>query len=142
MEPNDIPKTASIIRDIPCCYASVDDLIAFADHESHKRDLDLVFSKLGEHGIIVNPQKCVFGQSELKLLGFLVSSKDISPLPEKLQFLCVNDLPLPKTVQELRRFLATLNFYHRFLKGAAEEQACLHDLVKNKVKRDNTCCME
>ncbi|GFX34521.1 retrovirus-related Pol polyprotein from transposon opus [Trichonephila clavipes] len=67
MEPNDIPKTAvitpiglfeyvymtfglrnaaqimqrfidSIIRDIPCCYAYVDDLlIAFADHESHKR---------------------------------------------------------------------------------------------------------
>ncbi|GFX90884.1 retrovirus-related Pol polyprotein from transposon opus [Trichonephila clavipes] len=77
MEPNDIPKTAvitpiglfeyvymtfglrnaaqtmqsfidSIIRDIPCCYAYVDDLlIACADHESHKRDLDLVFSKLG-----------------------------------------------------------------------------------------------
>ncbi|GFV61284.1 retrovirus-related Pol polyprotein from transposon 17.6 [Trichonephila clavipes] len=112
MEPNDIPKTSvitpiglfdyvymtfglrnaaqtmqrfidSIIRDIPCCYAYVDDLlIASVDHESHKRDLDLVFRKLGEHGIIVNPQKCVF--------------------------------------------------------GAAEEQACLHDLVKNKVKRDNT----
>ncbi|GFU63849.1 retrovirus-related Pol polyprotein from transposon opus [Trichonephila clavipes] len=127
MEPNDIPKTAvitpiglfeyvymtfglrnaaqtmqrfidSIIRDIPCCYAYVDDLlIASADHESHKIDLDLAFSKLGEHGIIVNPQKCVFGQSELKVLGFLVSSN-----------------------------------------GAAEEQACLHDLVKNKVKRDNT----
>ncbi|GFW42130.1 retrovirus-related Pol polyprotein from transposon 17.6 [Trichonephila clavipes] len=106
------------------------------DHESHKRDLDLVFSKLGEYGIIVNPQKCVFGQSELKFLGFLVSSNGISPLPEKIQFL--KDFPLPKTVQELRRFLATLNFYHRFLKGAAEEQACLHDLVKNKVKRDNT----
>ncbi|GFW39668.1 transposon Tf2-9 polyprotein [Trichonephila clavipes] len=81
-----------------CCYAYVDDLlIASADHESHKRDLDLVFSKLGEHGIIVNPQKCVFDQSELKCLGFQVSSN-----------------------------------------GAAEEQACLHDLVKNKVKRDNT----
>ncbi|GFU61422.1 retrovirus-related Pol polyprotein from transposon opus [Trichonephila clavipes] len=127
----------SIIRDIPCCYACVDDLlIASADHESHKRDLNLVFSKLGEHGIIVNPQKCVFGQSELKFLGFLVSLNGISPLPEKIQFL--KDFPLPKTVQELRRFLATLNFYHRFLKGAAEEQACLHDLVKNKVKRDNT----
>ncbi|GFU75780.1 hypothetical protein TNCV_1652401 [Trichonephila clavipes] len=144
MEPNDIPKTAvitpiglfeyvymtfglrnaaqtmqrfidSIVRDIPCCYAYVDDLlIASADHESHKRDLDLIFSKLGEHRIIVNHQKCVFGQSELKFLGFLVSSNGISPLPEKIQFL--KDFPLPKTVQELRRFLATLNFYHRFLK--------------------------
>ncbi|GBN12077.1 Transposon Ty3-I Gag-Pol polyprotein [Araneus ventricosus] len=127
----------SIIRDIPSCYAYVDDLlIASVDQESHKSDLDLVFSKLSEHGIVVNPQKCVFGQSELKFLGFLVSSTGISPLPEKVQFL--QEFPLPKTVQELRRFLATLNFYHRFLKDAAKEQACLHGLVKNKVKKDNT----
>ncbi|GBN09928.1 Retrovirus-related Pol polyprotein from transposon opus [Araneus ventricosus] len=127
----------SIIRGIPSCYAYVDDLlIASVDQESHKSDLDLVFSKLSDHGIVVNPQKCVFGQSELKFLGFLVSSKGISPLPEKVQFL--KEFPLPKTVQELRRFLATLNFYHRFLKDAAKEQACLHGLVKNKVKKDNT----
>ncbi|GBM90891.1 Transposon Ty3-I Gag-Pol polyprotein [Araneus ventricosus] len=112
----------SIIRDIPSCYAYVDDLlIASVDQESHKSDLDLVFSKLSEHGIVVNPQKCVFSQSELKSLSFLVSSKGISPLPEKVQFL--KEFPLPITVQELRRFLATLNFYHRFLKDAAEEQA-------------------
>ncbi|GBM75668.1 Retrovirus-related Pol polyprotein from transposon opus [Araneus ventricosus] len=71
-----------------------------------------------------------------KSLGFLVSSKGISPLPEKVQFL--KEFPLPKTVQELRRFLATLNFYHRFLKDAAKEQACLHSLVKNRFKKDNT----
>ncbi|GBN80217.1 Transposon Ty3-I Gag-Pol polyprotein [Araneus ventricosus] len=119
----------SIIRDIPSCYAYVDDLlIASVDQESHKSDLDLVFTKLSEHGIVVNPQKCVFGQSELKLLGFLVSSQGISPLPEKVQF--SKEFPLPKTVQELRRFLATLNFYHRFLKDAAKEQACLHSRVK------------
>ncbi|GBM50424.1 Retrovirus-related Pol polyprotein from transposon opus [Araneus ventricosus] len=127
----------SIIRDIPSCYAYVDDLlISSVDQESHKSDLDLVFSKLSEHGIVVNPQKSVFGQSELKFLGFLVSSKGISLLPEKVQFL--KEFPLPKTVQELRRFLATLNFYHRFLKDAAKEQACLHSLVKNKVKKENT----
>ncbi|GBM05535.1 hypothetical protein AVEN_94809-1 [Araneus ventricosus] len=106
------------------------------EQEGHKNDLDLVFSKLSEHGIVVNPQKCVFGESELKSLDFLVSSKGISPLPEKVQFL--KEFPLPKTVQELRRFLVTLNFYHRFLKDAANEQACLHSLVKNEVKKDNT----
>ncbi|GBN78102.1 hypothetical protein AVEN_194688-1 [Araneus ventricosus] len=84
----------SIIRDIPSCYAYVDDLlIASVDQESHKSDLDLVFSKLSEHGIVVNPQKCVFDQSELKFLGFLISSKGISPLPEKVQFL--KEFPLP-----------------------------------------------
>ncbi|GBM38044.1 Transposon Tf2-8 polyprotein [Araneus ventricosus] len=127
----------SIIRDIPSCYAYVAGLlIASTDQESHKSDLDLVFSKLREYGIVVNPQKCVFGQSELKFLGFLVSAKGISPLPENVQFL--KEFPLPKTAQELRSFLATLNFYHRFLKYASKEKACLHSLVKNKVKKDNT----
>ncbi|GBN24061.1 Retrovirus-related Pol polyprotein from transposon opus [Araneus ventricosus] len=76
-------------------------------------DLDLVFNKLSEHGIV-----------------------GISPLPEKVQFL--KEFSLPKTVQELRRILATLKFSHRFLKDAAKEQACLHCVVKNKVKKDNT----
>ncbi|GBM51144.1 Retrovirus-related Pol polyprotein from transposon opus [Araneus ventricosus] len=126
----------SIIRGISRCYAYVDDmLIASVDQESHKSDLGLVFSKLSEHGIVVNPQKCDFGQSELKFLGFLVSSKGISSLPEKVQFL--KEFPLPKTVQELRRFLATSNFYHPFLKDAAKEQACLLGLAKNKVKKDS-----
>ncbi|GBO03234.1 hypothetical protein AVEN_174963-1 [Araneus ventricosus] len=81
----------SIIRNIPSCYAYVDYLIASTDQESHMNDLDLVFNKLSEHGIV-----------------------------------------------ELRRFLTTLNFSHRFLKDVAKEQACLHCVVKNKVKKDNT----
>ncbi|GBM26158.1 hypothetical protein AVEN_196985-1 [Araneus ventricosus] len=31
-----------------------------------------------------------------------------------------------------------LNFYHRFLKNAASVQACLHDLVKGKAKKDKS----
>ncbi|GBM97987.1 Pro-Pol polyprotein [Araneus ventricosus] len=43
----------SIIRDIPSCYAYVDDLlIASLVQESHKSDLDLVFRKLSERGIV------------------------------------------------------------------------------------------
>lgn len=127
----------NIIRDIPCCFAYIDDLlIASADVQSHKQDLELVFRRLHEHGIIINPQKCEFGVPELKFLGFLLSAGGISPLPEKIKYL--TEYPLPSNVQELRRFLATLNFYHRFLKGAAEQQACLHDFVKNKTKRDKT----
>ncbi|GBO19369.1 Retrovirus-related Pol polyprotein from transposon 297 [Araneus ventricosus] len=48
------------------------------------------------------------------------------------------EYPLPKTVDELRRFLAMLNFYHMFLKNAAGVQACLHDLVKGKAKKDKS----
>ncbi|GFT27758.1 retrovirus-related Pol polyprotein from transposon opus [Nephila pilipes] len=99
--------------------------------ESHKKDLELAFRRLSDHGIVVNSQKCMFGQSELKVLDLL-----ISPLPEKVQYLV--EYPLPTHEQELRRFLTMFNFYRRFLKGAVEKQASLHDLVKNKMKNDKT----
>ncbi|GBM51607.1 hypothetical protein AVEN_146258-1 [Araneus ventricosus] len=48
-----------IIRDIPSCYAYVDDLlIVSTDQESHNSNIDLVFSKPIEHGIVVNPEVC------------------------------------------------------------------------------------
>ncbi|GFS66820.1 retrovirus-related Pol polyprotein from transposon opus [Nephila pilipes] len=73
----------SIIRDIPCCCAYEDGLlIASTDVGNKRHDLELVFRRLHDHGIVVNPQKCMFGQSELKFLRFFVSSRGISPLLE------------------------------------------------------------
>ncbi|GFU00220.1 transposon Ty3-I Gag-Pol polyprotein [Nephila pilipes] len=81
----------SIITDIACCYAYVNDLlISSSDAESHKNDLELVFRRLIDHGIVVNPQKCMFGQLEFQSFGFLVSSLGISALPEKVPLLLSN----------------------------------------------------
>ncbi|GBL79124.1 hypothetical protein AVEN_92375-1 [Araneus ventricosus] len=70
------------------------------------------------------------------LLGHLVTKHGIQPLPEKIKAL--TDFPLPKFIDHLRRFLAMINFYHRFLKDADKMQACLHDLTKGKSKKDKT----
>ncbi|GBM02974.1 Retrovirus-related Pol polyprotein from transposon 412, partial [Araneus ventricosus] len=42
----------------------------------------------------------------------------------------------PKTITDLRRFLALLNFYRRFLKNAAHEQSLLSDYLKGAKKND------
>ncbi|GBM62156.1 Retrovirus-related Pol polyprotein from transposon opus [Araneus ventricosus] len=65
-----------------------------------------------------------------------VSLGGVSPLPDRVKAL--TEYPLPKSVAELRRFLAMINFYHRFLKNAAGTQACLHDLVKGRIEKDKT----
>ena len=60
----------------------------------------------------------------------------LSPLPEKVEIL--KNFPLPETVRELRRFLAMLNFYHRFLKNITKLQAPLYELCKGSKKNDRT----
>ncbi|GFS33712.1 hypothetical protein TNIN_201701 [Trichonephila inaurata madagascariensis] len=46
--------------------------------------------------------------------------------------------PQPKTVSEPPRFLVILNFYHRFLKSTANEQAHMQILRKGKLKDSST----
>ncbi|GBN94563.1 Transposon Ty3-I Gag-Pol polyprotein [Araneus ventricosus] len=126
-----------VIRDLDFCYAYLDDiLVASPDEDSHKRDLESLFQCLSKNGIVINPDKCVYGQTQLSYLGFHISAAGLKPLPEKVE--TILHYPLPDTVDKLRRFLAIVNFYHRFIKNASAVQAPLFDLVKSKKRRDKS----
>ncbi|GBM87265.1 Transposon Ty3-G Gag-Pol polyprotein [Araneus ventricosus] len=127
---SDIHKTA-VITPIGLFEYTYDILIASENEDQHKLDVEKVFQRLKDYGLKINIGKCVFGQETRQFLGFQISSSGVSPLPDKVLI----EYPLPKTVDELRRFLAMLNFYHRFLKNAAGVQVCLHDLLKGKAKK-------
>jgi hypothetical protein len=47
-------------------------------------DLTEVFAKLRQHGVKLNPEKCVFGVPRGMLLGFVVSECGIEANPEKI----------------------------------------------------------
>ncbi|GBL97553.1 Retrovirus-related Pol polyprotein from transposon 297, partial [Araneus ventricosus] len=133
-----------ILRDLNC-FAYLDDiLIASIDHASHYGDLEQVFQRLNEKGLVLNIEKglvlniekCIFGADKLPFLGCEVSKDGISPSKEKVEALV--HYPQPQDVSSLRRFLAMLNFYRRFIPNAAEIQRILYDLVKSKRKCDKT----
>lgn len=46
------------------------------------------------------------------------------------------NMPKPKTVVELRRFLGTLNFYRKFVRNAAQLQALLNEFLRNSKRND------
>jgi hypothetical protein len=47
-------------------------------------DLTEVFAKLRQHGVKLNPEKCVFGVPRGMLLGFVVSERGIESNPDKI----------------------------------------------------------
>ncbi|GBM44201.1 Retrovirus-related Pol polyprotein from transposon opus [Araneus ventricosus] len=77
-----------------------------------------------------------FCQLSVKFLGYLISEKGIEPLPHRVK--AINEFQQPKTIKDLRRVLALLNFYRRFLKNAAHEQSLLSDYLKG-AKKNDTC---
>lgn len=86
---------------------------------THERDLEWFFNQLSDHGLVYNQNKCVFGVSESQFLIFFVFEKGIFLLPDHVQ--AAVDYPLPETINDLRRFLALIYFYHCFMCNAASE---------------------
>lgn len=117
-------------------FAYIDDIfIASEDEELHKLHLRKVFERLREYGLSINSEKCIFGVSEIKFLGHLVSSEGIRLLPEKVR--AISDFPKPNLAKELRRFLAMINFYRRFIPKAVEVQRVVQEMISGNVKNDN-----
>ena len=77
-----------------------------------------------QHGIVLNGEKCVLGVPEVQFLGHLVSARGIIPLPEKVA------APRPGTVGQLMSYLGMVNFYRRFIRGAAGVLKPLTDALR------------
>ena len=120
-----------ILGDIPHCFVYVDDLlIASPDAESHLRHVRQVFDRLRLHGLSINPAKCEFAKPEVEYLGMRVSSKGCFPLQKHSDV--ISTFPRPVDKKGLQRFLGILNFYRRFIKGAAGILAPLTEALKGK----------
>jgi len=124
-----------VLRDLDFVYSYIDDLlVASRSKEEHETHLRLLFECLNRHGICINISKCEFGVAEIDFLGYRISKNGILPLPQRVQ--AIRDYPLPKNVEELRRFLGVINFYRRSLPGSAATQQPLFDLCQSPRKRD------
>ena len=120
-----------VLLGIPSAYVYIDDiLIASPTPEQHLKDLKAVFTRLSAHGILINPNKCLFGAHSLNFLGHHIDRHGISPLLDKVK--AINNFPQPQTQRQLRRFIGLMNFYHHFLPHCAELMQPLHSLLKGK----------
>ena len=61
----------------------------------------------------LNPNKCVFKASLGKLLGFIVSKREVEVELAKVQ--AIWDMPSPKTENQVLSFLGRINYIARFI---------------------------
>ncbi|BHF61207.1 hypothetical protein SprV_0100418000 [Sparganum proliferum] len=117
-----------VLRGLPFVYAYIDDLlVASRNAEEHKQHLALVFDRLDQFGVVINPSKCVLGVQSLDFLGHNVDAQGLRPLSTKVEAIC--DFPPPTSKRQLQRFLGMVNFYRRFLPNCADLMLPLTNLL-------------
>ncbi len=70
--------------DVVCEYIE-DVLIASADESEHLGPLETVFQRLADNGLVVNPDKCHFGQPSVEYRGYVIDAEGCRPLPAKVK---------------------------------------------------------
>jgi len=114
--------------------AYIDDIIIAikGSLEKHRRQVGKVCDLLLENQMCVEIEKCVFKQTEVVFLGFIVSGKDITMDPVKAQDIV--DWPRPKIQKEVQQILGLWNFYRRFIPNYAQIVAPITDLLRGDGK--------
>ncbi|KAG8496732.1 hypothetical protein CXB51_007901 [Gossypium anomalum] len=107
----------------------IDDMITKSKTEKeHVQVLRKLFLRLRKFQLKLNPAKYTFGARSRKLLGFVVSEKEIEIDLDKVKV--IQELPPPRTQKEVRGFLGRLNYIARFISQLTEKCDLIFCLFK------------
>jgi hypothetical protein len=105
-------------------------LIIFLDTiEEHPCQLEHVLERFEKANLKLQPGKCVFAQSQVQYLGYVVSRDGITAAPDKVE--AVQQYPEPRNAKDVRSFLGLASFYRRLIPKFAEIAKPLTELRKD-----------
>jgi len=99
-----LSKTMSYFDDI---------IIHGSSQEECKRNLIRCLKRLQENDLHLNINKCLFFQTQIEYLGYVVSYNKIEKTPDKVS--TILKIPRPKNIDDIRRFLCLVTYYARFI---------------------------
>jgi len=91
-------------------------------------DLALVFDRLRATRTKLNPEKCVFGVSAGKLLGFLVSHRGIEANPAKIK--AIEAMRPPARIKDVQKLTECLAALSHFISRLAEKALPIFKLLR------------
>ena len=113
----------------------VDDILIYSQSErEHEDHLRIILQLLRDHQLYAKFSKCEFWLTEVRFLGYVVSSSSVSADPEKVE--AVMSWERPKSAFEIRSFLGLAGYYRRFIEDFSRLAAPMTRLTRKEVKFD------
>ncbi len=111
--------------------AYIDDLLVFGRHsaDDHISDLDDLFTRLLASNLTLGANKCILFAERVKYLGHIVSSKGVSPDPDKVKAIeAIADQPPTKDL--LHSAMGLIAYYRKFIKNFSKIAKPIYDKIK------------
>lgn len=111
----------------PCAIIVDDILIGGKDIEEHDANLRKVLNRAREVKLRLNPLKCKFRLNQVSYVGHVFTAQGLKADPSKTK--AISDMPVPKDVPALQRFLGMVNYLGKFIPNYSEITAPLRQLT-------------
>jgi len=109
----------------------IDDILIATDtEEEHLEVVAEVLRRLEAAGLKCHPKKCRWMQPSVEYLGHNIGQGGISPVEAKVS--CIDAMPAPTNVSELRSFLGMANYYRRHILDFSKTARPLNQLLKKE----------
>lgn len=121
----------AVLSELPLQTALVyiDDILVHAkDFEQEVTNLEVVFQRLRDANLKLNPKKCVLFAQEVNFLGHIVGRSGIAPDPDKVK--SIQEWPTPTGTKDVRCFVGLCSYYRRFILNFADIAKPLHRLTE------------
>jgi len=110
----------------------IDDILIYSNtFDEHLRLVEAVMTRLRAYGLTLSKSKCRWFRRSIEFLGHVIDATGVRTNPKKVE--AITQFPRPENRTQLRRFLGSLNFYHRFLEGMAAKAIPLFNLLSTKI---------
>lgn len=105
---------ATLFEGVDCVQNFVDDcIIASETFEQHVKDVKRVIDIMTSANLIINPDKCVWFQHSVRLLGFTVN--ETGTKVDKRKLTNVDKWPVPKTAKQIQQFMGLINYFRDYI---------------------------
>ena len=123
----------SLLAGLCECLVYLDDVLIYtATVDEHLAALENYFARLAKAGLLLKWKKCNLLKNEVKFLGYRVSADGVRVDPDRIK--AISEMAEPKTVTEVRRFVAMCNYVRQFIEQFAGIAEPLHELTRQGAK--------
>ena len=111
-----------------------DVVVKSEDFAKHLADLRKVLECTRKHGLKMNPNKCAFGVSAGKFLGFMVHQRGIEISRRSID--AINKIVAPTNKTELQSLIGKVNFIRRFISNLSGKIRAFSPLLQLNVDQE------